>query len=127
MPKSDLTHYQSESNINTCFCLLGNPELGLRRGPEGIMWYAGRQERIYRILHGILEGRRGPEGIMWYAERQGWIQRVLHSILEDMGGSRGYYSVCRQGRILRVLHGMLEGRGGYRGYYVVCWKAGADL
>ena len=81
MPNSDFTHYQSESNINTCFRLLGNPELRLRRGPEGIMWYAGRQERIQRVYMMCWKACLDPEGIPWYAGKQGRIQRVLHGIL----------------------------------------------
>ena len=84
-------------------------------GTEGIMWYAGRQERIFRILHGILEGR---------------------------GRSRGYYIVCWKAGVQRGTEGIMwfVGRGGSSGCYILLyskaeqiqgvlfffWKAGAD-
>ena len=34
------------------------------------------------------------EGLLWYAGRQGRIQRVYHSMLEGRGGSRGFTMVC---------------------------------
>ena len=72
--------------------------------PEGLPWYAGRQEWIHRFFmicwkagvgpegfYRMLEGRGGsrkftmvyrkagadPEGLPWYAGRQGWVQKVL--------------------------------------------------
>ena len=75
-------------------------------GLEGLPWYDGRQGRIQRVYHGMLEGRADPEGLPWYAGRQ--------------GGSRGFTMVCwKAGRIQRVYHGMMEDRGGSRGFTMV--------
>ena len=35
-----------------------------------------------------------PEGLPWYAGRQGRIQRVYHGMLEGRGGSIGFTMVC---------------------------------
>ena len=35
-----------------------------------------------------------PGGLPWYAGRQGRIQRVYHGMLEGSGGSRGFTMVC---------------------------------
>ena len=32
--------------------------------PEGLPWYAGRQGRIQRVYHGVLEGKGGTRGFI---------------------------------------------------------------
>ena len=90
--------------------------------PEGVPWYDGRQGRIQRVYHGMMEGRADPEGVPWYDGRQGGSNgctMVCWKAGEDPEGVQ-WYTEEQGGRIQNICHDMLEDLGRSRRFTIVC-------